>query len=335
MERLNHAETLSATGLIERPRRLRMSPGIRDLVRETRVDVSGLIHPLFVVPGRRVRVELNSMPEVYHLSVDEAVRECAELLERDVRAVILFGIPDSKDAAGTGAYDPNGIVQEAVRAIKRELPEMLVVTDVCLCEYTDHGHCGLLHGEEILNDETVELLARTAVSHAEAGADIIAPSDMMDGRIGAIRRELDGGGFLTTPIMSYAVKYASSFYGPFRDAALSTPAFGDRRSHQMDPANAREALKEARLDLAEGADILMVKPALPCLDIIHQLHETTDVPIAAYQVSGEYSMVHAAARAGWLELDRTMDEALTSIRRAGASIIITYFAKRFAERRSQ
>jgi porphobilinogen synthase len=322
----------STMELISRPRRLRRSPGIRDLVRETRVDVSGLIQPLFIVPGRRVRYEISSMPEVCNLSIDEAVRECAELLERDVRAVILFGIPEAKDAVGSGAYDHNGIVQDAVRAIKRELPEMLVVTDVCLCEYTDHGHCGLLHGEEILNDETVELLARTALSHAEAGADIIAPSDMMDGRIAAIRRELDGGGYANTPVMSYAVKYASGFYGPFRDAAQSTPTFGDRRSHQMDPANAREAMKEARLDLAEGADILMVKPAMPCLDIIRGLHETTDVPIAAYQVSGEYSMLHAAARNGWLDLDRTMDESLTAIRRAGASIIITYFAKRFAER---
>jgi porphobilinogen synthase len=329
---MDQTNTSTALDMTQRPRRLRRTPGIRDLVRESRVDLSGLISPLFLVAGRRVRQEIGSMPEVFHLSVDEAVRECAELLERDIRSVILFGIPESKDATGTGAYDANGIVQEAVRAIKRELPEMLVVTDVCLCEYTDHGHCGLLHGEEILNDETLELLARTALSHAEAGADIIAPSDMMDGRIAAIRRELDGGGFAQTPIMSYAVKYASSFYGPFRDAAQSTPAFGDRRSHQMDPANAREAKKEARLDLAEGADILMVKPALPCLDIIRGLYETTDVPIAAYQVSGEYSMVHAAARAGWLDLDRTMDESLTAIRRAGASIIITYFAKRYAER---
>lgn len=320
------------TALTHRPRRLRNTVGIRDLVRENRVEVSGLVQPLFLVPGRRVRNEISSMPDVFQLSIDESVRECAELLERDVRSIILFGVPDVKDATGTGAYDPDGIVQEAVRAIKRELPEMLVVTDVCLCEYTDHGHCGLLDGEEILNDESVALLARTAVSHADAGADLIAPSDMMDGRIGAIRRALDAGGHSQTPIMSYAVKYASGFYGPFRDAAGSTPAFGDRRSHQMDPANAREAMKEARLDLEEGADILMVKPAMPCLDIIHSLYETTDVPIAAYQVSGEYSMLHAASRAGWLDLDRTMDESLTSIRRAGASIIVTYFAKRFAER---
>jgi porphobilinogen synthase len=324
--------TTSAIEMIHRPRRLRRTPGIRDLVRETRVDLSGLIHPLFLVPGRRVRREVTSMPEVYNFSVDEAVRECAELLERDIRAVILFGIPETKDDVGSGAYDPNGIVQEAVRAIKRELPEMLVVTDVCLCEYTEHGHCGLLHGEDILNDETVELLSRTALSHAEAGADIVAPSDMMDGRIAAIRQGLDTGGFAQTPIMSYAVKYASAFYGPFRDAAQSAPSFGDRRSHQMDPANAREAMKEAQLDLEEGADILMVKPALPCLDIIRGLYETTDVPIAAYQVSGEYAMVHAAARNWWLDLDRTMDESLTAIRRAGASIIITYFAKRYAER---
>ncbi|MBC8145073.1 MAG: porphobilinogen synthase [bacterium] len=325
-------EQLLGESATHRPRRLRGSAGIRELVRENRVDVSGLVHPLFVVPGRRVRNEVSSMPDVFQMSIDEAVRECAELLERDVRATILFGIPEEKDEAGTGAYDPNGIVQQAVRAIKRELPEMLVITDVCLCEYTDHGHCGVLDGENILNDESVELIARTALSHAEAGADMIAPSDMMDGRVGAIRRLLDANGHAQTPIMSYAVKYASGFYGPFRDAAGSTPAFGDRRSHQMDPANAREALKEARLDLAESADILMVKPAMPCLDIIRALFDSTDVPIAAYQVSGEYSMLHAAARNGWLDLDRTMDESLTAIRRAGASIIITYFAKRFAER---
>lgn len=321
--------TASTTGL-QRPRRLRRSAAMRDLVRETRFDLSGLIYPLFIVPGERVRREVGSMPEVFQLSIDEAVRECNELMELGVRGVILFGVPEIKDDHGTGAYADDGIVQQAVRAIKAATPEMLVVTDVCLCEYTDHGHCGLLDGEEILNDPTVELLARSAVSHARAGADIIAPSDMMDGRIGAIRRELDAAGFESLPVMSYAVKYASSFYGPFRDAAGSAPSFGDRRSHQMDPANIREALKEARLDLEEGADILMVKPALPYLDVIKALYDTTDVPIAAYQVSGEYAMLHAAARNGWLDLHATMRESLLSIRRAGASIIITYFAKRIA-----
>jgi len=317
-----------STHLTSRPRRLRRSGAMRDLVRETRFNATGLIYPLFIVPGEKVRREVRSMPEVYQLSVDEAVRECCELLDIGVRGVILFGIPESKDSEGSGAYDEHGIVQRAVAAIKREAPEMLVVTDVCLCEYTDHGHCGLLDGERILNDPTVELLARSALSLAAAGADIIAPSDMMDGRVGAIRRALDGNGFEEIPIMSYAVKYASSFYGPFRDAAESAPSFGDRRSHQMDPANIREALKEAHLDLAEGADILMVKPALPYLDVIKALHESTDVPIAAYQVSGEYAMIHAAARNGWLDLDGAMRESLLSIQRAGASIIISYFAKR-------
>lgn len=311
-----------------RPRRLRRSAAMRELVRETHFNPAGLIYPLFIVPGEKVRREVRSMPEVYQLSVDEAVRECCELLDIGVRGVILFGIPESKDSEGSGAYDEHGIVQRAVRAIKREAPEMLVVTDVCLCEYTDHGHCGLLDGERILNDPTVELLARSALSLATAGADIIAPSDMMDGRVGAIRRTLDANGFEELPIMSYAVKYASSFYGPFRDAAESAPSFGDRRSHQMDPANIREALKEAQLDLAEGADILMVKPALPYLDVIKALHESTDVPIAAYQVSGEYAMIHAAAGNGWLDLDGAMRESLLSIQRAGASIIISYFAKR-------
>ncbi len=315
---------------MHRPRRLRRTAAMRELVRETRFSPSGLIYPLFIVPGEGVRREVASMPEVFQLSIDEAVRECVELLEFGVRSVLLFGVPDEKDAEGTGAYADHGIVQRALRAIKAETPEMLVVTDVCLCEYTDHGHCGVLDGEEILNDPTVALLVRSAVSHAEAGADIIAPSDMMDGRIGAIRRGLDAAGFEHLPVMSYAVKYASSFYGPFRDAAASTPSFGDRRSHQMDPSNIREALKEARLDLAEGADILMVKPALPYLDVIRALYETTDVPIAAYQVSGEYAMLHAAAANGWMDLDATMNESLLSIQRAGASMIITYFAKRIA-----
>lgn len=315
-----------------RPRRLRASAAMRDLVRETRLDAANFVYPLFVVPGTGIRTEVRSMPEVHQISMDQLVRECDQLLELGLRSVILFGIPEEKDARGSGAYAEEGIVQQAVRTIKEARPEMLVVTDVCLCEYTDHGHCGLLDGERIMNDESVELIALTALSHAAAGADIVAPSDMMDGRVAAMRDLLDAGGFDGVPIISYAVKYSSGFYGPFRDAAHSTPSFGDRRSHQMDPANAREALKEARLDLAEGADILMVKPALPSLDIISALYTSTDVPIAAYQVSGEYAMIHAAARNGWLDLEATMMESLLSIRRAGASIIVTYFAKRAAEK---
>jgi porphobilinogen synthase len=318
--------------MISRPRRLRHTPAIRNLVRETHLDLDGLIAPLFVVPGENIHREIGSMPEVYQMSVDRIVVECGELLALGINAVILFGVPDLKDAVGSGAYDENGLVQIAIHEIKQAHPEMLVVADVCLCEYTDHGHCGVLHGEQILNDETVDLLVRSSISLAEAGADIIAPSDMMDGRIGAIRTGLDGAGFESVTIMSYAVKYASGFYGPFRDAAGSTPTFGDRRTHQMDPANAREAMREVALDLEEGADIIMVKPALPCLDIIHAIYETTNVPLAAYQVSGEYAMIHAAARAGWLDLERVMLESLISIRRAGASIIITYFARRVAER---
>ncbi|MBS1911962.1 MAG: porphobilinogen synthase [Bacteroidetes bacterium] len=320
--------------MIVRPRRLRRTAAMRDMVRETHLHPSTLVYPLFIVPGTGIRTEVVSMPEVFQLSVDEAVRECATLARLGVRAVILFGIPETKDSVGSGAYADNGIVQRAVRAIKAEVPGMLIVTDVCLCEYTDHGHCGLLEGDRILNDPTLDLLAQTAVSHAEAGADIIAPSDMMDGRVGAIRHALDKNGFQELALMSYAVKYASGFYGPFRDAAHSAPSFGDRRSHQMDPANIREALKEARLDLDEGADILMVKPALPYLDVINALYRGTDVPIAAYQVSGEYAMLHAAARNGWLDLDLVMEESLLAIRRAGASIIISYFAKRFAQGRS-
>lgn len=317
--------------LIARPRRLRRTPAMRELVRETRLHPANFIYPLFILPGNGVRNPVGSMPEVFQLSVDRALQECEELLELGVRSVILFGISDAKDSVGSGAYASDGIVQQATRAIKQRFPEMLVVADVCLCEYTDHGHCGLLHGQEILNDETVELLVRTAVSQADAGADIVAPSDMMDGRIAAIREGLDDAGFQNIPVMSYAVKYASSFYGPFRDAAGSVPAFGDRRTHQMDPANFREALKEVQLDLAEGADIIMVKPAMPCLDVIREVSTITDVPVAAYQVSGEYAMLHASAANGWTNLELTMMESLTAIRRAGASIIITYFAKRAAK----
>lgn len=315
---------------MHRPRRLRSSPAIRSLVRETRLSPAQLISPLFLVEGENRRREVPSMPGVWQTSIDEALRDAERWMELRLGGVILFGIPDGKDAEGSGAWDPEGVVQRGVERLKRELPDLLVTTDVCLCEYTDHGHCGLLDGEEILNDESVELYARVALSHARAGADIVAPSDMMDRRVGAIRRALDDGGFASTPIMSYAVKYASAFYGPFRDAADSTPQFGDRRSHQMDPANRREARREAGLDEAEGADILMVKPALPNLDVIADLADLSDLPIAAYHVSGEYSMAMAAAERGWVDLDGVMSESLISIARAGASIIVTYFAERFA-----
>ncbi len=321
--------------MIVRPRRLRMNAGVRSLVRETRLDPSGLILPLFITPGENVRREVSSMPGVFQTSVDEARRDAAEVRELGLGGVILFGIPEKKDAEGSGAWSDDGVVQRGLRGIRQEVPDLTLVTDVCLCEYTDHGHCGLLDGEKILNDPSLPLYARTAVSHAEAGADIVAPSDMMDGRVGALRTALDAAGFGDIPIMSYAIKYASSFYGPFRDAADSAPEFGDRRSHQMDPANVREGMREAELDEAEGADILMVKPAMPNLDVIARLSDRTDLPIAAYQVSGEYAMLHAAAERGWLDLDRTMEESLVAIRRAGASIIITYFARRFARETSR
>jgi porphobilinogen synthase len=311
----------------QRPRRLRRSEAIRALVRETELAPNDLIYPLFVCPGKKVRQEIGSMPGQYNLSVDEAVAEAQEALSLGVPGVILFGIPPSKDARASGAYDPQGIVQEAAAAIKKAAPDCLVIADVCLCEYTDHGHCGLVEGESILNDPTLDLLAKTAVSQARAGADIVAPSDMMDGRVGAIRKALDEEGFAATPILSYAVKYASAFYGPFREAVQSAPSFGDRRSHQMDPANVREALREVELDIAEGADMVMVKPALPYLDVIRRVRDAFPVPVAAYQVSGEYAMVEAAARNGWIDRDRVMMESLISIRRAGAEVILTYFAK--------
>ncbi len=311
----------------QRPRRLRRSEAIRALVRETALAPNDLIYPLFVCPGKKVRQEIGSMPGQYNLSVDEAVMEAQEALSLGVPGVILFGIPPSKDARASGAYDPQGIVQEAAAAIKKAAPDCLVIADVCLCEYTDHGHCGLVEGESILNDPTLDLLAKTAVSQARAGADIVAPSDMMDGRVGAIRKALDEEGFAATPILSYAVKYASAFYGPFREAVQSAPSFGDRRSHQMDPANVREAMREVELDLAEGADMVMVKPALPYLDVIRRVRDAFPVPVAAYQVSGEYAMVEAAARNGWIDRDRVMMESLISIRRAGAEVILTYFAK--------
>jgi porphobilinogen synthase len=300
---------------------------MRDLVRETHLQPSNFILPLFVVEGEGIRKEIKSMPGNAQLSVDELVKEAREAKSLGVGGVILFGIPKHKDEEATGAYDDEGIVQQAVAALKSEVPGLLVVTDVCNCEYTSHGHCGKIIDDDVDNDITLNWLAQGAVSHARAGADIVAPSDMMDGRVGAIRAALDDAGFSHIPIMSYAAKYASSFYGPFRDAAESAPQFGDRRSYQMDPANAREALKEMALDLEEGADMLMVKPAMPYLDIIKAAQENFDVPIAAYQVSGEFSMIQAAARNGWIDLERAMMESLTCIKRAGASIILTYFAK--------
>ena len=310
-----------------RLRRLRGSAPLRRLVRETHLDSGDLILPLFACPGKGVRREVPSMPGVFNLSMDELLKEAEGALKVGVGGVILFGIPESKDASGTGAYAESGIVQSTVRALKKELPDLLVLTDVCLCEYTDHGHCGLIDGERILNDPTLELLARTAVSHAEAGADVVAPSDMMDFRIGAIRAALDGSGFSETPILSYAVKYASAFYGPFRDAAGSAPQFGDRRGYQMDPGNRREALREIAQDLSEGADMLMVKPGLPYLDILRDVREACDVPLGAYCVSGEYAMIKAAAQNGWIDERRVALEALTCLRRAGADFILTYHAR--------
>lgn len=317
-------------GSNERPRRLRRTSAIRGLVRETTVLPSDLVLPLFVTEGEGVRRPVGSMPGVAQTSIDELVKDAEEALGLGVPAIILFGVPDEKDETGSSGYANDGIIQRAVRALKREVPGMVVITDVCLCEYTSHGHCGVLRGEEVDNDATLPLLAQMAVSHARAGADVVAPSDMMDGRVGAIREALDAEGLQDTPILSYAVKYASAFYGPFRDAADSAPAFGDRKSYQMDPANAREALREARLDELEGADMLMVKPAMAYLDVIQRVREETDLPLWAYHVSGEYSMILAAAERGWIDGDRAMREALTSIKRAGAERIITYYAREFA-----
>jgi porphobilinogen synthase len=308
-------------------RRLRATGRLRDLVRETRLDPKQFILPLFVCPGEGVRREISAMPGNYQLSIDELVKECAEVQSLGIGGVILFGVPDTKDEIASGAYDDQGITQLAIRALRQALPELLIVTDVCNCEYTSHGHCGLIKNGDVENDATLQWLAKTALSHARAGADIVAPSDMMDGRVAAIRTALDANGFETTPIMAYAAKFASVFYGPFREAAGSTPQFGDRRSYQMDPANAREAMREIELDLEEGADIIMVKPAMPYLDLIAEARRRFDAPIAAYQVSGEFSMITAAARNGWLDYDRAMMESLTSIARAGAGMILTYFAK--------
>ncbi len=318
---------------IFRGRRLRRSEALRRLVRETRLSPDRLILPLFVVPGSGVREPVGSMPGVERVSVDELVRDGEEAARLGLGGVILFGIPESKDAEGSGAWIEEGIVQRGLRALRREVPDLLRLTDVCLCEYTDHGHCGILDPEgAVLNDPTLSRLARTAVSHAEAGADVVAPSDMMDGRVRAIRAGLDEAGFQDTPILSYAAKYASAFYGPFRDAADSTPAHGDRRGYQMDPPNAREALREVRADLAEGADMVMVKPALPYLDIVRAVREAVDVPVAAYHVSGEYAAILAAHERGWLDGPRAMEEALVSIHRAGAELIVTYWAREFARR---
>ena len=316
--------------LRHRPRRLRRSPALRAMIRETRLSPDNFIYPLFAVPGRGIRKEVGSMPGVYQLSVDEIVKEGAAAKADGVPGVLLFGLPEAKDVVGSAAADPEGPVQSAVHALKKEVPGLLVVTDVCLCEYTSHGHCGILDGDEILNDITVEELARAALSHASAGADMVAPSDMMDGRVGRIRETLDQAGHTQIPIMSYAAKYCSAFYGPFREAADSAPAFGDRRSHQMDPANVDEAMREVALDIEEGADIVMVKPALAYLDVIARVKAEFGVPVAAYQVSGEYAMIKAAARTGWIDEPRAMMETLTSIRRAGADIIITYYAREAA-----
>jgi porphobilinogen synthase len=312
-------------------RRLRRTRALRDLIRETELSPAHLVQPLFVVAGEEVREPVDSMPGIERFSINEAVAEATELQAAGVGAVILFGIPAEKDEAGSGAYDDEGVVQLAIRALKEAHPDLVVVTDVCLCEYTSHGHCGFVRDGEVDNDITVELLARTAVSHAEAGADAVAPSDMMDGRIGAIRHQLDEEGHPNTPIIAYSAKFASAFYGPFREAAESTPEFGDRRGYQMDPANAREALREVALDVEEGADMVMVKPALPYLDLIQRVKQETALPVAAYQVSGEYSMLKAAAANGWIDERAAATEALTAIRRAGADVIITYYAKEFAE----
>ena len=313
-----------------RPRRLRRTETFRAMIRETRLAPEQMMYPLFVLPGKGVREPVPSMPGVFRLSVDQLAAEARDCLALGVRSVLLFGLPDKKDGLGSGAYAKNGIVQQAIRELKNRAPEMTVVTDVCLCEYTDHGHCGCLAGEEVDNDATLELLAKTALSHAQAGADMVAPSDMMDGRVSEIRTALDEENFHNVPIMSYAVKYASAFYGPFRDAVERAPQFGDRRGYQMDPANSREALREATLDVDEGADILMVKPAIAYLDIIARLHDEFDLPVAAYQVSGEYAMIKAAAERGWIDGERVMAESLIAIRRAGADIILTYFAKEMA-----
>lgn len=313
-----------------RPRRLRKNESLRALIRETHLSPSQFVYPLFIMPGKKKREAISSMPGVFRVSVDQLAKEAKECMKLGVNSVILFGLPEKKDAMGTGAHAKDGIIQRGIKELKNKVPELNVITDVCLCEYTDHGHCGCLIGDSVDNDATLEILAKTALSHAQAGADMVAPSDMMDGRVAEIRAALDENNFEMLPIMSYAVKYASAFYGPFRDAADCAPQFGDRRSYQMDPANSREALREATLDVDEGADILMVKPAVAYLDIISRLKDEFDLPIAAYHVSGEYAMIKAAAEKGWIDGDKVMAETLLSIKRAGADIILTYFAKDMA-----
>jgi porphobilinogen synthase len=315
---------------INRMRRLRRTLRLRNLVRETRLSPESMIYPIFVCPGEKVRTEVSSMPGQYNLSIDNAVELARDAEKAGVGGILLFGLPPEKDEAGSDAYDENGIVQTALRAIRENVRELLLITDVCLCEYTSHGHCGLIKHHDVQNDPTLKLLAEAAVSHVRAGADMVAPSDMMDGRVGAIRQALDSEGFTNTPIMAYSAKYASGFYGPFREAAGSTPKFGDRRSYQMDPPNTREALREIALDIEEGADIVMVKPAMAYLDVIARAREAFDVPLAAYQVSGEYAMIEAAARAGWIERERIILETTTAIKRAGADILITYYALELA-----
>ncbi len=312
---------------IHRPRRIRKNEIIRRMVRETSLSPDDFIYPLFVTYGKNVRKEIKSMPGCFQESVDRIVKHAKEVHSLGIPSVLLFGIPEHKDEIGSSAYDPHGVVQKAIRAIKDKIPGLYVITDVCMCEYTSHGHCGIIEDGDVKNDPTLELLAKEAVSHAKAGADMVAPSDMMDGRVGAIRAALDEEGFSEVPIMSYAAKYASAFYGPFREAAESTPQFGDRRSYQMDPANRREALKEVALDIEEGADIIMVKPAMTYLDVISDVKDAFDVPVAAYNVSGEYSLIKAASKLGWIDESRAMMEVLTSIKRAGADLILTYFAK--------
>ena len=316
---------------VYRPRRLRANENLRRLIRETTLSVDDLIYPMFVVHGHNTATEISAMPGCYQYSVDTLVTAAKELAVLGIPGTILFGIPEAKDALGSEAYAADGIIQQSVRAIKDAVPELLVMTDVCLCEYTDHGHCGVIQGGEVQNDPTLELLVKESLSHARAGADVIAPSDMMDGRVGAIREALDENGYENTPIMAYSAKYASAFYGPFREAAESTPQFGDRRSYQMDPANAEEALREVALDIQEGADVLMVKPALSYLDVIHRVKTEFQVPVAAYNVSGEYAMIKAAAQNGWVDEERVALEVLNSIKRAGADMILTYFAKSVVE----
>ena len=316
-----------------RPRRLRRTEALRAMIRETSLSPRQLIYPLFVVPGKGIKEPIDAMPGCYHFSVDTVVEEAREIVDLGIYAVLLFGLPEKKDAKGSQAWLKSGVVQNAVSAIKKAVPDLIVVTDVCLCSYTSHGHCGVISKGQIDNDATLKLLSKVVLSHAEAGADIVAPSGMMDGQVGAIRKALDGHGFDQISILSYAVKYASAFYGPFREAAECSPQFGDRRSYQMDPANAREGLREAMLDIEEGADIIMVKPAMPYLDIIHLLRQECTLPIAAYQVSGEYSMIKATSSKGWIDEAKVMEESLIGIRRAGADIIITYFAKDVAKGR--